>query len=668
MIGALPILRRGELVYSGLARRTWRLGYHDGRASIDEVFGRGTATAIVDLPNHLAAVAAALPPGHGYTPDLLMDKHTLLPYYTWMQPRERSAQLRRDMRGCGSSIHMRAGITASGIPQPRWLRLCPLCVEEDRRGGEEAYWHCVHQAPGVDVCAVHYVPLVDTDVPMWQRSNRLTFVAAEDVIGNSPPPPCPVDHMDHDAIHAIAADAAWLLAHPRLIVSGGDLQARYLGALADRDVVTVGGRVRVRDLVELFGQHYTEGYLAHIGCPIDREVVDNWVVRLVRKPDGAQHPLRHLLLIHALGHSIASFLARPTAITPFGEAPYPCLNKASDHYGQPRIERCVVSRGTDGCPVGTFACPCGFTYKRSGPDTTPEDRLRRGRVATFGPIWEEALRVGWVDMDSSLERLSHQLGVDPATVTLQAARLSLPQRRVRMLKGGDRRPYERITSTPASERDIKVEHRDQWIQVVNRSRGAGVTAIRSAIPATYMWLYRHDRAWLGTHTPPHQDARRDAFVRVDWHQRDTMIAQSLRQAATRLRNTPGRPIWLTRTAIARHSGYLASLEKHSDKLPETCVLLQLLVETREEFALRRVWWAVAFLRRKREQPEYWDLIERSGTARVKGQPRVAATLQVGLSTWRATTDSNQQAHGLKTALPILLRYTRCRQAQYNHAI
>ena len=54
---------------------------------------------------------------------------------------------------------------------------------------------------------------------------------------------------------------------------------------------------------------------------------------------------------------------------PFGKGPWPCLNKAADHYKQPVIQHVNITRDyKSSAPIGTFECSCKFVYARKGPD------------------------------------------------------------------------------------------------------------------------------------------------------------------------------------------------------------------------------------------------------------------------------------------------------------
>ena len=63
----------------------------------------------------------------------------------------------------------------------RYLRLCPLCVGEDRKKYGEAYWHRKHQMIGIDVCAVHGCRLYDSKIQI-SADKSVKLITAEEVL------------------------------------------------------------------------------------------------------------------------------------------------------------------------------------------------------------------------------------------------------------------------------------------------------------------------------------------------------------------------------------------------------------------------------------------------------------------------------------------------------
>src|SRR2546423_1343873 len=107
MLGYFPEARPDELLYSICARCHDRVGYLSKQSIIQELFGKRTVIASIELPSHLDDLIAALPAEHCYDVDQLIDNHTLLPFYGPFLPLERLARIRQDMHGNnGPTIHM----------------------------------------------------------------------------------------------------------------------------------------------------------------------------------------------------------------------------------------------------------------------------------------------------------------------------------------------------------------------------------------------------------------------------------------------------------------------------------------------------------------------------------------------------------------------------------
>lgn len=259
-------------------------------------------------------------------------------------------------------------------------------------------------------------------------------------------------------------------------------------------------------------------------------------------------------------------------------------------------------------PVGHFLCPvCGLGYSRTGPDKTESDRFRIGRLERFGPVWLAVLDREWADAAVNLREAGRRLGVAPKTVQAQAALRGLPRQK----PGSRARPLKPKAASAAAARraDMAILRRQLWLKAIAAPGVVGTWAVRATAPATYAWLYCHDREWLFTHLPTRK-VRRPCKPRVDWSARDPQIARAVTREAQRMRENPDRPRWITRTSLARRSGHWSLIAQHRDKLPETESVLMALVETREGFALRRLAWAASTYQAEGQIPARWQLIER----------------------------------------------------------
>lgn len=83
-------------------------------------------------------------------------KHTLLPFYFPLTSRQRIGDIIRAVRGTlkGSlryPLYMRLNRFSGNHP----LKACEACIDDDVRRFQVAYWHRIHQYPGVWLCPIH---------------------------------------------------------------------------------------------------------------------------------------------------------------------------------------------------------------------------------------------------------------------------------------------------------------------------------------------------------------------------------------------------------------------------------------------------------------------------------------------------------------------------------
>ncbi|HEY9694164.1 MAG TPA: TnsD family transposase [Oculatellaceae cyanobacterium] len=611
MIGFFSDPYPDELLYSICARYSNLTQYPDKKLIVKELFGTNTALAVVNLPSHLNSLIAALPIGHSYSVEQLIDNHTLLPFYSPFHPSERMQRLRKDMGKTSKVlVSARLGLMANSIPSPKCLRFCPVCVDEDKNLFGECYWHRIHQVPGVEVCPIHSVFLENSNAQILHRKTRHEFVSAEQAIYLTLPRFLELSNPCHRILLKIAQDTAWLLNQRELAPGIDSFRCRYLRLLAERDLATYSGRVNVSRLLDAFNYYYSASTLKLLHCEIDRKSEHNWLFRLVRSPKSAQHPLHHLLLIQFLDHTTETFFKLTGEFKPFGNPPWPCLNPVCDRFRKKSIKQYRLSYSKEnGNPIGTFSCSCGFAYSRIGSDRSSEDSYRYSKVECYGLVWESALRELWADTKFSLRAIARLLEVDPRTVKLHANRLQLnfPRPTSRPTYHPVNPPLNTKTF-PAQKNDLN-NNRMAWLTLKQENPQAGGKELRSQLPRVYMWLYKNDRIWLKANMPP----RKKALIppRVDWDSRDREWSEAAKLSAERLKNSAGKPIQITVAAIARDIGQLDNIQKHLNKLPLTAKVLSEVVETREQFAVRRINRAREYFQQENIYPQEWQLIRRA---------------------------------------------------------
>jgi hypothetical protein len=528
----LPIPYPDELVYSVIARYHLRTNNESPKWTLREIYGTENVIPTVDLPSHLEefAMRSGL---QGMCADDWINRHTFFPYYSPFLPQDRTHQLRALMKSSnGSGIHALVGITASTVDRLKQLRFCPSCYDEDIQRYGEPFWHRVHQLPGVFLCPEHQMILHEITEPLADR-HGLTMLSISRHMFRSVPviESLPNKLMEH--LQGIAVDNRVLVqfSNPQSLF---DMREVIFPKLSEQGYVTVARRIRQQKLEEQLVQFYSPELLDLLESnPKDRDY--SWLALSTRKLRWAIHPLRQLLLIRFLYGSFSAFLSRSIIQDgPFGNGPWPCLNKAADHFEELVVKQCVVSRCSDtGRPVGTFTCSCGFSYSRRGPDCSEENKFRRGRIKSYGPLWTAKLRSCMQD-GLSYRAAAKVLGVDTNTV-------------------------------------IKYAQADM-VEPVEEAPEFKPTKVRMKRTST--------------------ESRNTRKLRVDWEKRDLELSWMVESACKSILSEPYlKPIRITIALIGKRVGKLSWLEKHCDKLPVTTSILAHYVESVSQFQKRRVRWA-----------------------------------------------------------------------------
>lgn len=530
----LPNPYPDELLYSVITRYHLRSNNSSPKWTLREVFGTENVIPTVDLPSHLEELSRRNILQE-ISSDQWIEKHTFYPFYTPFLPEVRSQRLRQLMKSSdGSGIHALVGITASTIERSNELRFCFSCYEDDIRTFGEPYWHRIHQLPGVWVCPTHRMILYRITHPIYDR-HGLTVLPISKGMFHSAPIAVGISDKILCRLFDIACDMQLLIQTDEVPVLY-DSKFTLLPRLSELGYVTAGARIRQQKLKEQFTGYYGQELLKILNSPLN-ESDWTWLTFVTRSARWAIHPLRQMLFIRFLYGSFNEFLSYTgSTYAPFGRSPWPCLNKAAEHYKELTIEEYQITRCTDtGRPVGTFSCKCGFVYSRRGPDQSKENSFHRGRIKSFGSIWSEKLQE-CLAQGLSYRQSAEILGVDTNTVIKYAKGAPINQQTKSSM------PQQRLKSLPS--------------------------------PRT-----------KGSNKP-----------RVDWEKRDLELSWRVEETCKMiLSDDSTKPLRISVAAIGKRIGKLSWLEKNKRKLPITMGLMDKYLESFTQFQVRRVRWAAGQL-------------------------------------------------------------------------
>jgi hypothetical protein len=129
----------------------------------------------------------------------------------------------------------------------------------------------------------------------------------------------------------------------------------------------------------------------------------------------------------------------------------------------------------------------------------------------------------------------------------------------------------------------------------------------------YMWLYRHDYLWLKAAIAQRARTPKPAIQKVEWDQRDRLLAVQVRHHAALLYETDV-TTRISATLLARATGKQALIEKFFMKLPLTTRTIQLLTETVEAFQCRRIGRVLDESHARGEVLPRWRILRIAGLA------------------------------------------------------
>lgn len=466
-----------ELIYSAIARYHFYSGNIDCKDTLEEVFQSRSVIPSVEIGSHFAILAEQL--GSNYSVETILGNHTIYPYYAIFLTKQRQQEILRDVARNGQALYTRLGMIAGSICRKSRLYYCAECAKRDVGRFGEPYIHREHQLQGIDYCPHHAVQLRKYPVDTISRIEYIRFELKNMNLSSI----YKADPFAEISIH-LSKQAYKLLRLTSYKFSREDIKLKYHTLLCELNLITVSNRVRQKELYQAFKSKFPKGFLEKYESTLNIEDEYNWLKVITRNTKRHVHPFRHLLMLYFLEQDMDEFVNQEAYVGPFGTGPWPCLNKAAEHYGESVIPSVEITRDSKSkVPIGTFSCSCGFVYARKGPDMSLKDRFCIGRVKVFDEVWKSKLK------QLSKKRLStraiaRELGVDSKTVK-------------RYLEG-----HGVVSNQVKIENKALLEqYKNEMIEGIRRFPNLSRTALREHFKKQYMFLYRHDKEWLIKNLP-----------------------------------------------------------------------------------------------------------------------------------------------------------------------
>lgn len=510
-----------------------------------------------------------------------------------------------------NQLRSRLGTTVKQIKMPEHLRFCPICVENDRKEYNETYWHRLCQLPGILVCPFHSCFLENSSVK-WERGIGSHFYSAEECVSLKKPRLLKKTSADHQKLISLAGNAEWLLSQNHISIGNSEIRGRYYNQLLKNELAYYNGRIRNNKLYKAFQNYYSPSLLKALGCSIESSH-RSWIFRIVEKSKTGiiHHPVRHLLMMIFLGFTAKEFFTSFVEYKPFIDPPYPCLNRASNHYAELRIHRSQVfdnlTKGERrGKPIAIFACDCGFIYQRIGPDKSEYDRFRYDSIREYGTLWEKKLKEMWNDLSLSREEIARRLKISSLSVSNIARRLNFPMNTMGTRISNDKAHRKQPRKTLSEAKEI---YRKRWLEILKANPTASRNKLIKLANFEYLWLMRNETKWMRNHLPNVMKVPRQKRI-LDWEKIDEELLMKIQSICDEICSE----IPLARvsiTEIIKRTGCKKWIEKRHIRLPKTTLLIDQNLESLEDYMLRKLKLAEKQLSNEKRFPTRHQLIQRA---------------------------------------------------------
>ena len=613
MICCYNRLYEDETLHSACARYVLRMNRPRTSAGVRELFGENAKSVRVDLPNRLKWFVQHLPPGFSNSCADWIERHTLFPFYRAFWPRGRERQYFDEMVRDRSTSLDKPVLVVSQLS--KFLRYCPVCLDEDRAQLGETYWRRLPQIAGCMICPKHQVFFESSSIPSRLRNPQNELVSAEEALSSTPPRKIDLKNSGHQVMLQLAEDAKWILNHTGPFPELSDTQKRYQWLLLERGLGS-SQRIVWANLIRELEEFIPGPLVKELNLWVEGQGAWAWLRPLIKSSiHQSSSPATHLLLMQFLGHTPERLLSVLPPSTPFGNGPWPCLNPVAPHFGQLVVTECKVVQVWNRKPSlsGRFACSCGRVYARRRQRSGQTDACRKAFVLQYGSLWDGALRHEWMVGKDNAFKLAKKFGVHLDTIRRQAARLGLPFPRPAH-PGSKLTCPDRRSGAQRKRRSKRIEcsekERQTMLEAIAAHPGARRFFFSKKMPGLYQKLRLHDPEWFEAHLPPRGPWKRPSYCCIDWNRRDVDLSQQAREAGERIHRRQGYPVVVTVTKLCREMNLHALPTRDMERLPLTAKVLTDVVDTPERLVARRVAWVQAEFQREGRVPHKTEFILR----------------------------------------------------------
>lgn len=508
---------KDEILYSVIARYHYYAGNTSYVDTLMEFFGTITNISVIEFPRHLSVLESRFQKGTRYTSEYFMNQHSLFPYYEPFLPSRVKDSYIHEMK-YSPNHGMQFALLKSSIGnlcKQDKLRYCPICTLKDIETHDEAYFHRIHQIPGVFVCPEHNCKL--KNYPIEKENVKFGHY----VKFNTKHLDMELQYNTNIKLKEVADSISYVLKNDLSGLNKEELDIKYLRLLVEKGFALGVGHIKRAKFKQEFVNYYGSEFLTLMDSNIDLTLKTNWIDKFIIKSFEFIHPIRHILVILFLCKNIQSFF----------------------------------------------------------------DKQIKG-----------------VDLNLSPKR--------PNVFTINTER-----------------------------RD---RYRTEILQYIKDNPGSRRIDLSRAMSKQRRFLFEKDREWFEANMPapiPPKGTITALEARVNWENRDDELLNLIKKAQLDILNED-KPTRISSMLIAKKTGrkkiVLNLLSKYKDKLPMSSNYLSAIIETSEEFYLRKIDYICRELYQEKGFLKRHEILHKASLTRsYKQTPKIRERIQYNISVYNS---------------------------------
>ncbi|NRF27448.1 TniQ family protein [Vibrio coralliilyticus] len=447
------------------------------------------------------------------SPEVLLSRQTLRPLFAYYLPQY--CTVIEDVTAASNDIIRASQLSTFRDKEPLSVKHCPLCAKDDVYSFGVAYWHVIHQVPGVETCPKHGAWLVHNEFSDRSHANGHLL---------------PDTEIQPISCNELAREFSIFVVNKvksiqREKQSDEVWPDTYLRKLHNNGGLTQSGRIKRKKIAkELF--ELSEELFPTNSDFSPKSSEDYRFVSSLLSGQYSQHPFKHLLFEFHLSRcqSEASILNIQEASINKEEQCCDLLKSG--------LSMAAVSREIDSsrCYVKSIA------LKNNIPVNLKPKKITSRVKTSIIKMAEKGFHRDVIAKRHGISTGSVELIISTTTGLVEWRK-------------------------QCKAESLRRRYCCQLLQFIVSNPNACRQEIKRALEAAFYWLYFHERDWLESVLPVATQTQH--VDRVDWHRRDEELVEAVCELIISSNSK------LSRTTLDRCLGGHGWLTSKIAKLPKT---------------------------------------------------------------------------------------------------